>query len=84
MDQTMMSAREYLTRHQPTYRNDRRLTQRLGTLAKRLSLASGALPGVQTGKVMGGSHGGTPANTLYQVGTYPRAILEAAFREIKG
>lgn len=82
-DGPMLSVREYLSEHQFPHSGNHSLKIKTAKRAAVLAASAGIEPGEQTGAVLKprGSH---VPNTRYQVKTYPKAILDQAFRQARG
>jgi len=83
MSDPYLSVREYLETYQFPHSRHAPIKTRTAHLAKVLAASAGIEPGEQTGRPLK-PRGKTVINSLYRVATYPKAILDQAFREARG
>jgi hypothetical protein len=81
MTEERMSAREYAVKW--SRNQERSYLARVGRRATALCRARGVEPGLMTGVPQSGRKLHQEAAAAYRVGTYPVAILEQAFREVR-
>lgn len=83
MPEPMLSVREYLLTYQGPHSGNHSLKIRTAKRALALAEEKGITPGELLGPVMHRKGKQLP-NTRYQVKTYPKSVLDQAFREARG